>query len=156
MVLTIRELFNTLRAQIETLAGCGGKRSTKHAKAAQILEAAGGKYIGRGRFSRAYEFSFPYGSFVIKYSLKRVDIVSRETLNKSEILRAAYLKPIFTSKHVVIQPKADCETTRALNTWVRRLRRKLMETHGTHLDCKRRNAGKFKGRFFLIDSKSLL
>lgn len=120
------------------------------------LEAIGGKLLGSGCYSYAYRFDFPWGSVAIKvsYNTAGVNYPTRRELAANKALRKYFLRPLFVSKFVMIQPLCDTSNVRAIS---RTISNEIYEGDpdgGRTHDCHAGNVGFYKGQPRIFDAMS--
>lgn len=141
------------------------KRSEYKRKRFELLKefmlSIGGKLIGSGCYSYAYEFSLPWGDVVVKISRSNCNFVSRQELDANPALREHYLRPLFQHRNCLIQPR--CEVLRGgkndlpydeMQDVSDTLECKLRDASpsGWHYDCHPGNLGYWRGKLVIFDA----
>lgn len=104
MKLTLRRLFEKLRAFTDAPAFYNG--FDPYCDIKRKLDELKGEKIGEGNYAVVYLFKFSSGSYVAKIATsgEGVNRIRRDTLENNPFFSQRYVRPIFASKYVVVQP----------------------------------------------------
>ncbi len=124
-----------------------------------FLNSMGARRIGSGSFSYCYSLECGWGAVAIKISYTEypVNALDAEDRFRFPLLWRRYLKPLFRSQAVVIQPLVQGEESFRGNPWHRfnRANRVLCrwfeKLYQTDFDAHGANVGYYRGKLVIFD-----
>lgn len=135
----LREIFEEAKKRL-------GSENFEKGAFHRWLIAQGFRFIGAGTTSEAFEHP-SWGGVVLKFSEWGVHLID---LDANPNLRPFWLKPLFKSERVMIQPKADT-TNRAQNVEISISICEQLGERGHLWDAHPENVGLFRGRKVCFD-----
>jgi hypothetical protein len=159
---TLRALFNEIVELMADLPGLEDRNDRQRLREVveEYLSRYGFTFVGSGAYSRAYRHD-GWGGVVLKVSFVRHTGVNKPDLTGRPQLRKFWLKPLFSSDFVMIQPLADTsENELAWREILTALGEELYDYYGTNdsnsstrapHDIHQGNTGFWKGRPVAFD-----
>ena len=148
----LREIFN----RVNDLASQGVY------EAEDFLESLGAVFLDSGAFSRAYALDCGWGQVVIKFAAndegEGVNQLEPEDRKNFPLLWRRYLKPLFRSHNVVIQPKVamysqlPAEAQPKFHRGYQSLTRRLVNYYSENFDAHYGNVGLYRGKVVIFDA----
>lgn len=144
----LRDIFNRLKALAEGIASVKTQVAAVDA-VKQFLKSLGFTYLNNGCYSIAYA-SEKWGGVVVKFSPDEIG-VQYPDLETWPALRKVWLKPLFRSEFVCIQPLADTSALwEAQNAVYEALT--AQGVNPDNFDLHEGNVGHYRGRAVAFDA----